>query len=145
MHSSAPAILSFQSRQRSDYSRFVFFVSLQINSMHEKAALLIIANLKPSGGFGRAVKHLTVGGHAYAQRITDVDTGGLKAAHRMKVKGLRGAVFLAGGTGPSGSPREYGPYEHARGGSHAFYERTQDEAGESSGNEALRVLRRSFP
>lgn len=105
----------------------------------------MIGAMKPSGAFGRAVKHLAAGGHSYAQKITHVDTGGLKAAHRMKVSGLRGEVFLGSGTGPSGSPREYGPFEHARGGSHAFYQRTQDEAGERLGNEALKVLRRGLP
>ena len=104
-----------------------------------------IAAMKPSGAFGRAVKHLTVGGQSYAQKITHVDTGGLKAAHRMKVRGLRGEVFLGAGSGPSGDPRKYGPYEHARGGSHAFYERTEREAGARLGREALNVLKRGLP
>lgn len=103
------------------------------------------AAVKPKGAFGRAVKHLTIGARSYAVKITHVDSGGLKAAHREKISDLRGEVFIGPGSGPSGRPSVYGPYEHARGGDHAFYERTQDEAGDRLGREALNVLKRGLP
>jgi hypothetical protein len=41
-------------------------------------------------------------------------------------------------------PEEYGVYEHARGGSHAFYERTIKERGEQIGDAAVRFVMRDI-
>lgn len=93
-----------------------------------------IAQLRPSGALGRAVQFTVIQAHRYAVAITHVDTGALRASHRMEVIGVHGRIFLD----PSArNPRSgaltsnYGAIEETRGGSHAFYERTAYEGGPS--------------
>lgn len=107
-----------------------------------------IAQLKPSGALGRMVQYGTVLAHRYAVTITHVDTGALRASHRMSVSGNRGEIYIdSSASNPrSDTPTSrYGPIEHGRGGSHAFYERTEREAGLSIAQEAgvafVRTLR----
>jgi len=91
-----------------------------------------LAALKPRGELGRLVKWATASAHRYAVGITHVDTGALKNSHLMKIKGLRDIIYLnpRSHNPKSGQrPAEYGLYEHARGGSHAFYDRTAAELG----------------
>lgn len=91
-----------------------------------------IAQLKPGGALGRAVQYGTILAHRYAVTITHVDTGALRAAHRMSVSGSRGEIYIdPTATNPRTGERTaiYGPDEHARGGAHSFYERTEREAG----------------
>lgn len=93
--------------------------------------LRMIANMRPSGAFGRMIQFATVEAHRYAVTITHVDTGALKASHRMTVDGPIGRIFIdSTAVNPRGArPSIYGPIEHARGGGHAFYYRTEQEAG----------------
>jgi hypothetical protein len=109
-------------------------MSLTINGIQQaqQGNNKVIAALKPGSAFGRAVQYATSEAHRYAVSITHVHTGALRASHRMSVQGLHGSIYLD----PSArNPRSnaltsvYGPVEEARGGSHAFYKRTQDEAG----------------
>lgn len=77
----------------------------------------------------------------YAEGITHVYSGQLKASHVTEYEGhrMRGSLHvdqhkLARGYGgqlryPPQFVFEYATYEHARGGSHAFYERTIKETG----------------
>lgn len=98
----------------------------------QAANVQIIAALRPSGAFGRAIQYATASAHRYAASVTAVDTGAWRASHRMAVTGLRGDVFLAAGAlNPrSGTPVEtYATIWEARGGRHAAYRRTVDEAG----------------
>lgn len=94
-----------------------------------------IAALKPRGEFGRAIQYMTAALHSYAIRITHVDTGSLKGSHRMKMKlkqPIRGIIYIdPASVNPRSKqrPARYGVYEEARGGSHAFYTRTEKEAG----------------
>lgn len=91
-----------------------------------------IAALKPNSVFGQAIKTATIRAYRYAVSITHVDTGSLRASHRMQVHGLRGRIYIdpSAHNPRSGLPvRVYGPYEHSRGGSHAFYHRTVVERG----------------
>lgn len=91
----------------------------------QQGNLKAIAAMKPSGAFGNAIRTGTVAAHRYAVAQTHVDTGALKASHRMVIAGLEGTVFIDQG---ARNPRsrvltsQYGPIEHARGGEHAFYE-----------------------
>lgn len=118
-----------------------------------KAHLQIIESLKPSGPMGAMVKGGAVAAHAYAQKITHVDTGNLKASHRIDPNAERGPAWTAAavllGSSPhprSGIPAEqYGFYEHDRGGSHAFYERTAQEAFPRIARGAVVELLRHFP
>ncbi len=93
-----------------------------------------IAALKPAGALGRAVQYATLSAHRYTVSITHVwryKGGGLRASHRADVRGLQGTVTIdPNAVNPRGQrPAVYGPIEHARGGSHAFYARTQREYG----------------
>lgn len=91
-----------------------------------------IANMRPSGALGRMVKYATELGHRYAIIVTHVDTGSLRASHRMRLSGNRGEIYIdPTAVNPRSGQKtsKYGPAEHARGGSHAFYARTEREAG----------------
>ena len=106
-----------------------------------------IAALKPKGALGRMVQEITVGAHRYAVIITHVDTGSLRASHRMKVSALQGQVFIdRNAVNPRSrvKPAEYGVYEHERGGGHAFYERTAKEAGPRLLRQSVQVLRKEL-
>lgn len=93
--------------------------------------LRAIAALKPGGMMGRAVQYALVDLQRYAVTITHVDTGSLRASHRMAYSegfGLYlGRIFIdPNSINPRSRmrPADYGAAEEARGGSHAFYERT---------------------
>ncbi len=108
-------------------------IGLSITGLQEAQAenAKVIAALKPDGEVGQAIKDLTITGHRFAIQVTHVWKylgGGLRAAHRMEVKGLRGRIYIdPRAVNPRGQrPAVYGPYENARGGEHAFYDRTQE-------------------
>lgn len=123
-------------------------VSLTIKGLQEaqQANQRRLAELKPSGALGRAVQYATATLQRHAIGITHVDTGSLRASHRMRLEagGLRGVIYID----PSAvNPRSgqktsiYGPVEHARGGSHAFYARTVAEAGPQVEKQAGNMVR----
>ena len=100
----------------------------------QDANLQRIAALKPTGAAGKAIKYGTIRLHRYAVAITHVWKylgGGLRASHRMAVEGMSGKITIdPSAVNPRGQkPSIYGPYEHARGGTHAFYKRTVAEEG----------------
>ena len=122
-----------------------FDASMTITGIQEaqRANLEMIAALRPGGALGRAVVYATTAAHRYAVAITHGDTGSLRASHRVEVSGLRGRIYIdPGSVNPrSGQkPVVYGPYEHARGGSHAFYQRVIDEKGQEIGNRAMAMI-----
>lgn len=98
-----------------------------------------IASMKPQGAAGTGVRDAIAALHRHAVQITHVGqyTGGgaLKSSHRMEIEGLEGKVFIdPRSVSPRRSkrrnkPSDYGVYEHARGGEHAFYDRTIEEIG----------------
>lgn len=111
-----------------------------------QAHLQIVKALQPDSDLGAAVKGVALGAHAYAQKIVHVDTANLKNALRIDphygaVGGYgtgagrhwtAAAVEVGGWPHPrSGVPANvYGYWEHDRGGSHAFFDRTVREAGD---------------
>lgn len=108
-----------------------------------------MALLQPRSGLGRAIRDATTKLHRYAVSITHVDTGTLRAAHRMDYSesgGIaRGRIFIDPNAVNPKSKRKaslYGPFEEARGGSHAFYGRTISERGAQIMREAAEQLRR---
>ncbi len=110
-------------------------VNIQGLQEAQRANLRRIAALKPDSHFGSAVKNVTAGLHRYAVTITHVwhiKGGALRASQRMSVKGIHGRIYIdRSSVNPRGGrPSIYGPYEEARGGEHAFYSRTVDEAGD---------------
>lgn len=108
-----------------------------------------IAALRPSGAAGRMVRDTTAELHRYTVAITHVwkyKGGGLKASHRMQVRGLEGRIYIdPTAVNPRGQrPVDYGPHEHARGGSHAFYARTIAERGPQVAEAGVRFMVRSM-
>jgi hypothetical protein len=101
----------------------------------QRANLRHIAALKPHDAFGRLVLRTTTDAERYAVSITHVITGALRASHRIAYSGLRGEVSLdplAANPVTGQHTSIYGQAEHARGGTHAFYQRTVDERGYES-------------
>ena len=126
-----------------------FDVSLTITGLQEAQALnnRMIAALKPSGALGQAVREVTAAAQRWAIALTHVDTGSLRASHRMEVGGLRGRIYIDPGAVNPRSGRHtalYGPYEHARGGSHAFYGRVVDEHGQELANQGVQLTMRGL-
>jgi hypothetical protein len=123
-----------------------FAIHLSITGIQQAQARnqRMIAALQPSGAVGRAVQYGTVAAQRYAISITHVGRykvgaggtwvggGTLRASHRMELSRAQGRVFI---DPTSVNPRTgaraavYGPIEHARGGTHAFYERVSAERG----------------
>lgn len=112
-----------------------------------------ILALKPEGTAGEAVRDALIALQRYAVQVTHVGRyvsngsggfryaslsesarggGALKNSHRIRLGGLYGEVYIdPSSTNPltNQKPVEYGVYENARGGEHAFYDRTVSEAG----------------
>lgn len=105
----------------------------------------MIQALKPTGLLGRAIKDATIRAHRYAVINTHVwrdRGGGLRASHHMEVTGYHGRVYIAHGMNPRGQdPAVYGPYEHARGGAHAFYSRVMSEHGDEIRGAFVRIVK----
>ena len=133
----------------------MFDINLTITGLQERQDqnLRSIAALRPDGEFGEAVREAVTMLHRYAVSITHVGRykqsksghwyydkagpgvggGALRASHRMEVAGLYGRVYIdPAATNPRTGTRTglYGIYENARGGSHAFYDRTISEYGD---------------
>jgi hypothetical protein len=112
-------------------------IELSITGLQEaqQANLRLIAAMKPGGRLAGAVQYGAIEAHRYATAITHVwiyRGGALKASHRIKWNGgLEATVSIdESAVNPRGQrPAIYGPYEHRRGGEHAFYQRTVDERG----------------
>jgi hypothetical protein len=98
-------------------------------------------------GVAERVKGTTLRLHRYAVRVTHKDTTALSRSHIPRVQGLHGEIYInpAARNPKRGRPAVYGPYEHRRGGAHAFYDRTVREHGEVSANAELRILVESLP
>ena len=108
----------------------------------------IIAAVKPSGALGRAIQYGTTRVHRYAVGVSHVDTGAMRASHRMQLSTMEGRVYL---DRSSRNPRSrqmvyvYGFWEHMRGGGHAFYERTVREAGPQILRDMAGMVQRGLP
>jgi hypothetical protein len=124
-------------------------MKLEIQGLREaqQANQRMIAALKPAGAFGQALKGATVRAQRHAISITHVDSGALRASHRMRLTSLRGEVFLdptARNPFTGQKTAFYGGIEHAKGGEHAFYERTVKEQGDRIAGEATQTLLKQF-
>jgi hypothetical protein len=110
-----------------------------------QAAMLRAVNAgKPGGALEAALQDAGATALRYAVAITHVDTGALKGAHRLRVARTRAEIYIdpAARRSDGGRPAQYGPIEHARGGSHAFYRRVVDERANEIGEAAARGLAR---
>lgn len=126
-------------------------ISIQGLQKAQADNLKVIYALRPNSALGNAVKYAATAAQRYAVSITHVWKylgGGLRASHRIRMEsGTRGRVYIdPTSVNPRGQrPAEYGIYEHARGGSHAFYERTVDEQGPTIAREAAYGFIRRLP
>lgn len=115
----------------------------------QAANLQMIRALSPVGAMGQAVLAVTQAMHRVSVILTHVDSGALRASHRIEhqPRNLRGRVFIDPGTvNPRGQrPAEYGYYEHERGGSHAFYRQASDAQGEGQLANGAQVIIRAMP
>lgn len=97
---------------------------------------------------GQAVHVAAQHASAYAIQISHVWTGALQESHSIDQKGARAVIYPNPGViNPISlqSPAEYAPYEHARGGEHAFYARTVNERGQAIADAAFAYLRKRLP
>ena len=81
--------------------------------------------------------------HRYAVSITHVDTGALRASHRMTIYATSAEIYLDPSARNSRTGQltaMYGPVEEARGGAHAFYARTVAERGPGALDRAQQYL-----
>lgn len=121
----------------------------QIRGYYElqRARVQLLEAISPRGGLGEAVKQATLFLHRYAVSITDKVTGTLAFSHlvdfasggvetsRYKLRirdSAAGLIYinpLSINPFTGEKPSEYGLTEHRRGGRHAFYRRTYEEAG----------------
>lgn len=101
-----------------------------------------------AGPLGEVVFAAAQHAAAYATEISHVWTGALQESHSIDQAGGRAVVYPNPAViNPISlkSPAEYGPYEHARGGSHAFYARTINERGTDIAQGAIAALLRYLP
>ena len=101
-------------------------IDLTITGLQEAQAANIrrISMLGRGGPLYNLLRRSTVFAHSEAVKVTHVDTGALRASHRIEVTGIRGQVFIdQSATNPQSGARvrDYAGIEEARGGSHAFY------------------------
>jgi hypothetical protein len=115
----------------------------------QQANMKLMAAIKPEGALGRAVQYMYMAAHRYVVSITHVDTGALRASHRVEQLGpARYKIYIdPDGLNPISGARTavYGAVEHARGGSHAFYARTVYEAGPAIRARGIAYLMGNLP
>jgi hypothetical protein len=106
----------------------------------QQGNLRLIASLRPNGELSQAVRTGTIAAQRYAVIETHVDTGALKASHRIRMESLTGTVYLdpnARNPRTRALTAQYGAVEHARGGEHAFYENTFNRYGDRIADQAI--------
>lgn len=116
----------------------------------QREMLRLIASVRPGGALGRAIKLAAMAAHRYATSITHVwiyKGGALRASHRIALRETRAEITIdPASINPRGQrPAVYGPHEHRRGGSHAFYERTEKEYGQNVARIGARAYVSTLP
>jgi hypothetical protein len=116
----------------------------------QQANLKIIQAVKPNSSLGRAVKSAAVYLHRQAVIVTHVVSGTLRASHRIVQEGpAKYRIYIdPAAVNPASfqKPSIYGIYEHARGGSHAFYETVTNYSGITSLSQGVATeLRGALP
>jgi hypothetical protein len=104
-----------------------------------------LANLKPDGGFGQMLQQLTADMERYLISIVHVITGTYRAAQEIvpDLDNLRMTMQTAeGAENPvnHAMAADYGYDEEMRGGDHAAYQRTVDEALEDAFSNAAHLI-----
>lgn len=122
-------------------------ITVQGLQQAQRDNLKMIRALAPNTGLGRAVQVAAIDLQRYTVAITHVDTGTLRAAHRIEMQMSGNAAQATIYVDPTAvNPRsnkraeEYSVVEHARGEGHAFYERTYNERGDRAVDLGIRAL-----
>lgn len=127
---------------------------LKVRGVHEATGAMVqaISAVQPKSGLGRAIQFATLGGRQWAQRIAHRITGTLAGAQTVDFQNAgdmsEGRVFIdpaAVNPVSSSPPSIYGPIEHARGGSHAFYSRVISERGDYLAGRAIELVLSDMP
>ena len=116
----------------------------------QRANAKMINALKPEGARGRAVKYGLTEGQRAAQIETHVDTGALRASHRIyyDADGPRGTIYIdptAANPRTGAKTSAYGLTEHARGDPHDFYARVERLHGKRIGEGMIHVIYSDLP
>lgn len=124
-------------------------IELELGIEGIQKALLVnqkaLAGLRAESAPAEAIQYVMAALQRYAisPGVTPVDTGALRASHRVGIFKYRGVLFLdPTARNPRSGVRTavYGAHLHARGGRYAFYERTVKEAGEGIMRTGLSIL-----
>jgi hypothetical protein len=107
----------------------------------------LLEAMKPSGGLGKAVLYGTTQMQRGTISRVHRDTGTYAASQATTIQGLSGSVY----TKPNRNPKSglaasaYGPYEEARGGSHAAYGTTFKSDAPGVMGDALAIIIAELP
>lgn len=116
----------------------------------QQANLKAITALSPDGGVSRVLQKMTAEVHSAAVKVTHVDTGALRASHRidLKRKATSGRIHIS----PTAKNRRtgelvsrYAKAEHDRGGDHAFYDIVESRYAPAIIRAGMRLLQRELP
>ncbi len=114
----------------------------------QRAMLRIMTSVKPNNSLDRATQTAAIGLHRYLVTVTHVDTGSYRASQYVRrVAPMRYRIYIdpAAINPRSGAkPAVYGALEEARGGGHAAYQRTYQQAPQYAAR-ALAYYVRSLP
>lgn len=131
----------------------MILADMTIEGLQEAQAAMnkLAAELQPRGAYGKAVQFVTVGAQAYAVKVAHVDTGAYRASIRQRVELTaepRGLIYVdQSARNPRSGKlvRDYASVEEQRGGSHAAFARTVNEAGPRLLQQAGRILVEALP
>lgn len=107
----------------------------------------LVAAMQPSGPLGKAVIQATTVLRAGTAARAHRDTGTFAASQMVAVSGLVGTVFTASNRNPKSgvAASTYGPFEEARGGSHAAYRQTVTQDATKALTEAAAIIIQALP
>ena len=113
----------------------------------QAARLRLIQEMQPDGALGKAVVYGTLAMQKGLVSRIHRDTGTYAAAQITNVHGLVGRIYTGAYRNPrSGqSASAYGPYEEARGGSHAAYGTTYREESPAIEARAIALVMGDLP
>lgn len=121
-------------------------ISVDTNGV-DRALQIVERSLSPKSGGGEAVRRVAEIARAYASSITHHWTSTLWKTHtvdesRIASDGIA-AVYIERVRNPLGQYTDiYGPKEHAKGGDHAFYDRTVRNRGPFALRQGVSMLER---
>jgi len=108
-----------------------------LKETQERMAALL-QEISAGGGLEAIIAKATLRAHRYATMIVHVDTGRLKNSLFPRVSAQGNDVY-----GIVGTNVVYAPFEHGRGGDHAFFDRTVDEEGSAIVEQVRRDVKRA--